>query len=244
MLKKYSFLFYLILSFHIAVAQSVLVDEIISKHNQLMNYNKLESINTLIIKGYQTLDNNGLPLEVSMQLKKPDKFRIEGKFMQLSMIQCVNGQEGWMKSSLTGKNAVNLKPEQILQIKKQIDLENPLYNYKKKGYTATHEGNEMIDNTKCHKIKLTNSKAGNGKSEEFLFFVHEKTYQILQLHIKQSSANKNTLIENRFDNYKAVNDITLPFKIRTFMNGKEVSSLQIESYQFDTNISDSVFAKP
>jgi len=230
----------LLFAYQQSFSQASQTDEIINHHCQITNYQKLEQIKTIVIKGYQTIENNDFPMDVNIYLKKPDKIRVEGNFMNMKLVQTINGKEGWLKSSLTGKTTLNLTQEQIMQVKKQLDLSQPLYQYRKKGYDATLLGKESINGRVCHKIKLVN----NTNKEEIIYALDEKTYEISLVQFMKKINGKITNIENKLQSYRQVSGMLMPYRIITYMNGKEVSDLEISEYLFDTKIEDSIFTKP
>ena len=103
-------------------------------------------------------------------------FRTETTVENMTIVQAVNGNKGWMINPMAGESkAVALPEEAVKQYGAQTDLTG-LYNYKEKGYTIALDGEQDLAGAKVYKLVVTMK---NGVKQEN--YISKDTYYILKV---------------------------------------------------------------
>ncbi len=163
------------------------------------------------------------------------------------VINAFDGKEGWKSSMMTGK-AEKMEAEDNENASKEMDFPEPFLNYKDKGYTITLEGEETIEGSACHKIKLTKKPMKvNGKEEEnfsHYFFNKESGVPMMMRKTEKKGQMKGVAIDIFVSDYQEVNGLFFPFTITQKVNGTTAAVIAFEKIEVDTDIDDKEFAFP
>jgi len=227
----------LILSVSVVYAQDV--DEIINNYFENTggagNWEKIQSIQIKAV-----MNQGEMQLNMSMIQVKGDKLRAEIQVQGKTIIQAYNGETGWFINPLTGSEAPQKMPPEMLEEMEQEKFESDLLNYKDKGHSVALEGNEEIEGTETFKLKLTKK---NGDIE-YYFFDTEYFVPIMQRAFVKSGPAKGQETETYISDYQEVEGFMMPFFIDTRINGQSVMKMTIEGYTLNEEIDDSIFAMP
>src|SRR5437660_4035459 len=91
-----------------------------------------------------------------LEMKRPDKSRIELEFAGKTAVQVFDGQNGWMKRPYLNRNT--WEPFSAEQTKSQVgkwDIEGPLVEYVAKGTKVDLEAIEPVEGKDAYRLKLT-----------------------------------------------------------------------------------------
>ncbi|MCE4563863.1 hypothetical protein INQ51_06030 [Maribellus sp. CM-23] len=215
-------------------AQSL--DDVLKKHYAATGQEKLAAVKTFYVKA--KISVMGMDMPMTIQMKKPDKFRIEMEAMGQKIIQAYDGESGWMQNPMAGAGTTDLKGPELKQAMSQADLEGELYNYEKKGHSAELLGKVNADGKEAYKIKLTNA---DGTVKDY--FIDADTYLINKIKVTIESMGQTVDVETKVSEYKDVNGIKMGSKmeISTPMGNQ---SMVMEEIKLDESMDDSIFARP
>jgi outer membrane lipoprotein-sorting protein len=113
------------------VAQSI--ESILQSHFQIVGQENLLDVETIVTKG--TLRQGGLDVELTTFIKRPDKFRLEGRYERYTFVEVFDGEIGWTFNQMRGDEEPSLLADQELKLlKSQADIDGLLFNYRNKGF--------------------------------------------------------------------------------------------------------------
>ncbi|RIJ48866.1 hypothetical protein D1614_10100 [Maribellus luteus] len=215
-------------------AQSL--DDVLKKHYAATGQEKLAAVKTFYVKA--KISMMGMDMPMTIQMKKPDKFRIEMEAMGQKIIQAYDGETGWMQNPMAGAGTTDLAGPELKQAMSQADLEGELYNYEKKGHSAELLGKVNADGKEAYKIKLTNA---DGTVKDY--FIDAGTYLINKIKVTIESMGQTVDVETKVSEYKDINGIKMGSKmeISTPMGNQ---SMVMEEIKLDESMDDSIFARP
>jgi outer membrane lipoprotein-sorting protein len=163
------------------------------------------------------------------------------------VVSAFDGKEGWAMNFMTQKPE-KMEAEDSQNAAKDMDFPDPFLDYKAKGYAIALEGEETIEGTVCHKIKLTKKpvKIGGKEEEDFsyYFFDKENGVPIMTRTIGKKGAAKGVSSETFMSDYQDVNGLFFPFTVVTKNNGQTTFSVTVKKVEINVAIDDKEFAFP
>lgn len=128
-----------------------------------------------------------------------------------------DGESLWSTNFQTMK-AEKADEETLKNKKREMnDFPDPLFNYKKNGYTAEYVGKETIEGTETHKIKLTKKPILVDGAEvpniEYYFFDTDNGVLIAVEGEVPSGPAKGSIGQSTFSDYQEVDGLYFPFSI-------------------------------
>lgn len=237
-MKIFKLLFLAFLGLILSNSQAQDLDEIINAHYEAVNNEALAKVQSIHMRGKS--GRMGQMFNFEIWQARPGKFRMEVDIQGQKMIQVYDGEKGWMVAPWTGSvEPQELGPTELQQFKEQADIDGELYNWKEKGSTLTYEGTEDFEGTEVHLLKLINAD-GNEKT----YFLDGDSYLVVKMSSKVNMQGSEVVGEGFLSNYKEVNEIVFPFYIENHMNGEIMSTVTVETVEFDVEIPDNLFKKP
>jgi len=196
------------------------VDEVVDKHLEALGgKDKLSSIKTLRMETNLTIQGMDVPTIVTNVHNVGQ--RIDISVMGTENYFIVTPTAGWTFIPAMGQTAPQAIPDAELKVNQQeLDIQNPLLNYKDKGHKLELLGKETIDGKEAFKVKMI-SKSG---FERTMFF-DAQTYHLARIQQKafvMGAEQDQTII---FSDYKKTEDGYLfPYTISGIMGGDMVVS--------------------
>lgn len=228
----------LLISFLSVNAQDLTMDEVLANYYEVMGFDKLKDINTVVMTGQSI--NQGMETPFSITTVRPDKFRLEVEIQGQKMIQVYNSGSGWFVAPWTGSlDAQDLPAEQLKPMKRQADIDGPLYNYKEKGHTAEFLGKDDMEGSEVYKIKLTFDDG-----DAATYFIDAENFVILKEESIINMRGQELKNETYFSDFKPINDMIMSFSMEMKMNGQTGQTISIETVEFDTKVDMNIFEKP
>lgn len=184
------------------------VDEIINKYIEARGgKEKLNSIQSLCMKGVRQMMGNNIPVRVTIVQGK--LFRTDFEYVGKPGYLIVTEKEGWSYIPMQSQTVKQITPDALEKMQVGMDIPGPLVNYAAKGYKAELEGKEIVEGKEAHKIKLI-SHDGNTVT----YFIDTVTNFLVQIkHIRADvNGNEKEVITN-FSNYRPVDGIMFPHTI-------------------------------
>lgn len=233
---KRTFILTALVLFAFVAAQAQTLDEVLEKHYKAAGQDKIAAVKTFYVKA--KLSMMGMEMPMTMQMKKPNKFRIDTEAMGQKIVQGYDGENGWMINPMVGGGVTDLKGAELKQAMNQADLEGELYNYKEKGHSAELIGKVNADGEEAYRIKFTNA---DGTVKDY--YIDANSYLISKVKAKVEQMGQSMNIETKITEYKDINGIKIGSKmeIETPMG---TQSMVMEEIKLDEAIDDSVFTRP
>jgi len=214
-------------------------DELIAKHLEATGgVAKLKAVESQKVTGKVMVQGMEIPLTIYQ--KRPNRLRSEAQVMGKTVVQCYDGAKGWSVNPMTGSEDPQPMSEfEEKNVKLQADMDGVLVDYADKGYTAEYLGEDEVEGTPAHKLRLD---TGQDIVVDFYF---DKDYFLV---IKQDS--KITFEGNEIESsmymsdYQEVDGLIVPFAIETRQGDMTVTQIMLEAYEFDVPVDDAIFVMP
>lgn len=220
------------------LAQAQDLEEILGNHFQTIGQDQVLTIQTMINTGKSI--QMGMETNFTLYAKRPDKFRLEADIQGQKFIQAFDGQKGWTIMPWAGTtDPMELPADQVKFMKWQADMDGMLYNWKEKGYAVELTGKEDWEGTEVYKIKLTTQD-----NDVFYYFMDAENFVILKTEMNTKYQGNDLKEETLTSNYKEVEGVIMPFSMESFSNGQLSRQIMVESYTFNSELDDSMFAMP
>lgn len=236
-----------LLALVINVANAQTADEIINKYfAQIGGKDKWEAVKA--IKATAKMKISGLEVSMTILQKAPNAMKMsmffQGKELVLSSF---DGNTGWTTNRMTMKPE-KMEAEDTENMKNEMDMPDPFLNYVSKGYKVSLEGEETVEGTVCHKIKLTKKPMKiDGKEEEnsiYYFFDKENNVPIMTRSTIKKGQEKGMVQETVMSDYQEVSGLFIPFTIQYKYNGQVAQSIVMEKVEINPEVKDSEFSMP
>jgi outer membrane lipoprotein-sorting protein len=178
---------------------------------------------------------------VILEIKRPDKVRMEFTMQGMTAINAFDGEIGWTVMPFLGKTEPEeMAEDQLKQVKEMADFEGPLVNYEEKGHTVELLGTEEVDGTPAYKLRVNKA---NGDvidlfidQEYFIEFKQETTQEVQGNEIKVSTV---------YGDYKEVDGLLLAHSMEmSFGDNPAQQVITLNSVEFDVELPDERFAMP
>lgn len=235
LLKSLSGFLFLVILFSSVYAQSA--NEILDKHFDAINQEKLVSVET--IKMNINMSMQGMEMPLTILQKRPDKIRTEAEMQGMKIVTIFNGKEGWMINPMMGSAEPQQIPaEQLETTKGEADMDGALYNYADKGHKLVKLDDSEIEGKSVYVLEL-NKKGG----DKIKYYIDKNDHLILKSASTVTNMGMTMELESKHLNYKEVNGILFPHKIEIISNGQLFQTMTFTNIEMDGEIENSVFDK-
>ncbi len=217
--------------------QAQTLDEVLEKHYKATGQEKVESVKTISVKAKMSM--MGMDMPMTIQMKKPDKFRTENEVMGQKVIAGFDGEKGWMKNPMAGSGITDLGGAELKKAMNEANiLESSLFNYTKKGYSAELIGKVSSDGEPAYRVKLTKD---DGSVEDY--YINADNYLVSKVKAKVKSMGQTVDVETKVLEYKDFNGIKVGVKMEV-ENPMGTISMVLEDVKLDEEMDDAIFARP
>jgi outer membrane lipoprotein-sorting protein len=219
-----------------ANAQSL--ESILETHFNIVGQENLLSVESILTKG--TLRQGGFEIELTSYIKRPNKYRLEGRYEGLTFVQVFDGEIGWTYNQMQGDSLPSLLADEELEIlKSQADIDGLLFNYGNKGFEIELLEPESFENILTDVILLSNSKGF-----KIIYQLDSETGVIIKEKTIATIAGTERIYESTYTDYRYVNKILFPFSVDVYMGGELIMEIDYTSIELDAEIEDFIFATP
>ncbi len=209
------------------------LDEVIEKHLEAINAEKLSQLKTLYIKGQISMQ--GMQLDMEMFEKAPDKLKSVGIFSGMDMVQVINGDRGYMINPMMGStDPIPLTTEQIAALRSSSILNSSVEDAYRQG-NMVMEGEEAVEGKPAYKIKI------NAPEGTRYIFIDKESYYLIQMRMTVDQMGMEATVELRMKNFSDTNGIIMARTIDTFVDGMPAGTAVYETIEFNRQIDDSEF---
>jgi len=190
-----------------AMARAQSAEELVSRNLSAKGgIARLKSVPGLRINARVMLPTAGLEFPAVITTKRPNRFYQESTIRGQKVIAGFDGVKGWIVNPLMGGLVPQeMQGSRLEMLKRQLDLEGPLVDYKAKGTMVEVVGHDTLEGKAVTKLKVTPT---DGLVE--FFFVDDETGLEAKT-VKQIKDGDNiTTLETRYSNYEAVDGVMVP----------------------------------
>jgi outer membrane lipoprotein-sorting protein len=222
-----------------AFAQSA--DEVIGKYLEARGgLDKIQAVETARLTGTMSMGGQ-LEAPIVWTVKRPDKIRIEFTVQGQTGVQAYDGTAGWSLMPFTGiTDPQPMAAEEAAIFAEQADLDGPFVDSEKKGYVIEYVGEEEIEGTAAHKLKVTN-KHGD---VSYVFFDAEH-YLEIKTEGMRTLRGQEIEFEATQGDYKEVDGLMFAHSIENRPKGAPAGqTVTIETVELNIDVPDSDFAVP
>jgi outer membrane lipoprotein-sorting protein len=177
-----------------------------------------------------------------LEMKRPDKSRIELEFAGKTAVQVFDGKNGWMKRPYLNRDT--WEPFSAEQAKSQVgkwDLEGPLVDYAAKGTKVALEGLEPVDGKDAYRLKLTMK---NGEVQHA--WIDTQSYLDVKVEgIPRRMDGRMRTVWVYHRDFRSVQGLMVPFMLETAVDGyRDTHRMVLEKVGLNPQLDDSLFTKP
>lgn len=217
-------------------AQSL--DSILETHFNIVGQENLLSVQSIVTNGI--LRQGGLEIELSSYIKRPNKYRLEGRYEGLTFVEVFDGKIGWTFNQMQGDTEPSLLAEEELELlKAQADIDGLLFNYRSKGFEIKMLEPESIGNVLTDVILLSNSQG-----LKIIYNLDSETGVIIKGKTLANLAGSERIYESIYRDYRYVKKILFPFAVDVYIDSELLMEIEYTSIELDTEIEDYRFAIP
>jgi hypothetical protein len=180
--------------------------QIIRKHIKARGGMKtIKAIENVKVTGY--VQSEGLEVDFTLWLQRPNRGRIEVTVHGLEIIQAYDGEVAWWINPLAEASEPKEMPEAFARaMHRWTEFDGPLVNYKKKRHRVEYVGQQGLrEGGTAHKIKLTRADG-----EVWHVFIHTETYLEVMRTYEQTYRGDTTEVNTYFSDFTEVEGLKTP----------------------------------
>ena len=190
-----------------AIARAQSAEELVSRNLSAKGgAARLKAVPGLRINARVLLPTAGIEFPVVITTKQPNWFYQESTIRGQKVIAGFDGEKGWIVNPLMGGLAPQeMQGSRLEMLKRSLDLEGPLVDYKAKGTTVEVAGHDTLEGKSVTKLKVTPE---DGLVE--FFYVDDETGLETKTIKQIKDGDGITTLETRYSNYEAVAGVMMP----------------------------------
>lgn len=178
-----------------------------------------------------------------MELKRPNRMRLELKFNGATAVQTFDGSSGWKLRPWLGKGAAEPQPldrEELRQAAAQQQLDGFLVDYTAKGSRIALDGVEAVDGREAYKLKVT-LKSGEVRH----VWVDGASFLEVQVDGQRRMDGKPKTMLTALQDYRRVDGLMMPHRLSTRVAGaRDAQTIVVSRVDINPALPDERFAKP
>ena len=220
------------------------VDQLIAKYLEARGgLAKLQAVQTMHVTGKMMAGPQEFPLNI--EFKRPNQIRFEINIQGQSIIQVYDGKQGWSINPFAGyqggkKDAQPMDAEETKQFEVQADMDGPLVDYAKKGHKVEYVGQESVEGSQAHMLKVT---LKNGTI--ITMFLDADTYLNVKDSIKAKIRDTEVESEVIYSDFKEVGGIVIAHSMEIKAKGAPAGQKMIfEKVELDVPMDAARFVMP
>jgi len=182
----------------------------------------------------------GESIQVEIWQERPHKMRMEVLVRDQKTIQVYDGKQGFVVAPQYGIiEAQEITGIQLKQLANQADIDGELFQWREKGSTLTLEGSETFGNKQVYILKVITAEG-----QEKKIYLDGESYLPIKMTSKYEENGKLVDGESNYLDYKATQEIMMPYTIENNINGFKSNTIRIQKIEFDIHIPETTFQKP
>jgi len=181
-------------------------------------------------------------LPFTLDLKRPNKTRLEIQFAGKTAVQVYDGEHGWkLRPFLNRTDVEPFTKDEARNEAARDDLDGPLIGAAAKGAKVEMDGSDLVDGQPAYRLKVTH-KDGVVKR----VWIDAKTFLDVKLDgfpRRMDGKVHNVYVYQR--DFRSVQGLMIPFQLETAVEGyADTHKMTIEKAAVNPPLDDSLFAKP
>jgi hypothetical protein len=197
---------------------------------------RLRAVESLRMTG--TLVTKDEPLPVTITMKRPDRLRQEMKVQGHTVVQAFDGTRAWMVNPLVGLKT----PQQIPappDAARRGGFDGPLIDHRARGASLATAGTERVNGVETRKLRVTEK---DGATQTL--FLDAKTGLEVKSLIEVTQGSQATTVESFFSDFRTVDGVTMPHRVRVVVNGVLQQELRIDTIDLAPALDEGHFSMP
>ncbi|MBI2072804.1 MAG: hypothetical protein HYT81_07200 [Gemmatimonadetes bacterium] len=216
------------------------VDQVIGKYYEAAGgLDQFKAVNSMRVSGRMTL-GQGMEAPFTRITKRPKMVRVDFTLQGMTATQAYDGQTGWMFVPFMGQTAAEVMPADLAKsMEDEADFDGPLVDYQARGIQVDLVGQEQVEGTNTHKLKVT-MKSG----EVTYYYLDAEYYLPIRTEAKRTLQGREFNIVTTLGDYKPEGDLVLPHSIQVSGQGPGVQAFVIEKVEINPALKDEDFKMP
>jgi hypothetical protein len=201
---------------------------------------RIRGTESVRMSGTMTL-GPGLEAPFKIELKRPNRMRVEFVIDGQTGIQATDGTAAWGQMPFTGTpGPVILAPGDAKSLMGQADLDGPLVDHAAKGHKVELVGKEAIPGGEAYRIKLT-MKDGETRA----IFIDSVSFLEVRGEGRRSTPRGEMEFVTRLTDHKPVDGLVLPFALESGPKDRpERQRMTLTKIERNVALDDAQFAVP
>jgi hypothetical protein len=222
-----------------APAHAMTAEELIAKAiNALGGEEALRALETEVVTGKVMVQ--GMELPFKMTKMRPDLLRTESEFQGVSIVQAYDGEKAWTVNPMMGtQDPQDMPPMQEKAFLQQADFDGPLIDYEKKGYTVEYIGEDEVEGTTVHHLKVDTHD-----DVVYDMYFDAEYFMLLKQSGTMAMEEQEVSMDTYFSDYKQVGELMLPHAIEMRMGEQTMNQIMIETFEHDAEVESAIFERP
>ena len=224
----------------LAAAAAQTAEELIAKNIEARGgLAKIQAIQSVRMTG--TISVGGVTMPAVLEVKRPDKTRLEFTVNGQVAVQAYDGTTAWAVLPFTGKTeAERMSAEDSRDMELQADMDGPLVNYKAKGNRVELMGVQKVADQDAWRLKVT---LRNGDVQDI--YLDLKTHLQIATVAHRVVQGKPAEVESELGDYREVGGVLLPHSFETKAEGvSQKQSIRFNKIELNVPTDDSRFRMP
>jgi outer membrane lipoprotein-sorting protein len=181
-------------------------------------------------------------LPFKLEMKRPQKSRLEIEFAGKTAVQVYDGRSGWKVRPYLNRNTVEpFSDTEAKTVAATADMEGPLVDYAAKGTKVEVEAVEPVEGHDAYKLKLT-LKSGTVQH----IWIDAQSF--LDVKVEGAPRRMDGRMHSVFtyqSDFRSVQGVMIPFVLETAVDGfRETHKMAIEKVALNPKLDDTLFNKP
>jgi hypothetical protein len=178
---------------------------------------------------------------IRLELKRPDRIRMEVTFQGMTGVQAYDGTSGWQIAPFRGQSIpVRMSPEETAQALEQADIDGPLVDYRQKGHSLALAGPAKVDETDALRLELA---LKNGTVRDV--YLDAATFLEILTVSRRTIRGVAVEAESRLEDYREVGGVLFPHRIVSGAKGRpERQTVRVETIEINPALDDARFRIP
>jgi hypothetical protein len=180
-------------------------------------------------------------LPFRLEMKRPQKSRLEVDFAGRTAVQIYDGHNGWKFRPYLNRTDIEPFTAEESQSETDRDMDGPLIDYQAKGIKIELEGVDQVEQHPAYKLKTTTRQG----TVQHVWIDTQSFLDVKIEGIPRRLDNRTRTVWVYQRDFRAVNGLKVPFIYETVIEGgREPHRMLIDSVVVDGPLDDSRFAKP
>jgi outer membrane lipoprotein-sorting protein len=220
-------------------ASALTAEEMIDRYyDAIGGVEKYTSLQTMTVTG--KVQVMGMELPFTMSTKRPNKLHIASEFQGAKIVQLFDGEHGWMINPMMGTTEPQPMPEiQEKGFKVQADMDGPLIDWQKKGYTLEVLPDDEVEGTPVHRLRV-----GAGEGITITMCFDQDSFLLIKQTTKLKQDDAEFEQDTFMSDYRDIEGRLVPMAWEQRMGGDVQSNMVMESVVFDAPVDDALFTAP